>query len=396
VYFDNGRGRTLLATAGIIAEDRSGGTLPGRTAPDGAPFREALASQRVDAGFTARWLTPRGIIAAARGSAMRHRQNRQFGGAREHGAHGTWFGEASVQGAHGIQTWVAGAAFQQDLYRPRELTAFAYTFSTPSLFTQDEIAFTPRLLVALSARADFHSQYGTLATPRVSVLARPRDGWTIRASAGTGAFAPTPFTEETEETGLTRVQPLQDIRAERARGGSFDVTRAAGPLEITGTLFASRVDHPVQVTMADADQVRLANADGPTRSWGTELLARYRAGALTALVTHAWTRSTERDPDGARRRDVPLTPSHAASLNVMWEVEGRGRLGIETYYVGALVERTVGRARLFLNSENLLDVRQTKEHPLVLPARAPDGRWTVDAWAPLDGRVINGGVRVSF
>jgi len=25
-----------------------------------------------------------------------------------------------------------------------------------------------------------------------------------------------------------------------------------------------------------------------------------------------------------------------------------------------------------------------------------DGRWTVDAWAPLDGRVINGGVRFVF
>ena len=25
-----------------------------------------------------------------------------------------------------------------------------------------------------------------------------------------------------------------------------------------------------------------------------------------------------------------------------------------------------------------------------------DGRWTVDAWAPLDGRVINEGVRLAF
>ena len=35
---------------------------------------------------------------------------------------------------------------------------------------------------------------------------------------------------------------------------------------------------------------------------------------------------------------------------------------------------------------------------LVAPAvmRHPDGRWTVDAWAPLEGRTINGGLRVSF
>ena len=63
---------------------------------------------------------------------------------------------------------------------------------------------------------------------------------------------------------------------------------------------------------------------------------------------------------------------------------------------GGLVERRVGRVRLFVNAENLADVRQTKFDPLVRPSRAADGRWTVDAWAPLDGRVINGGVRLSF
>ena len=41
-------------------------------------------------------------------------------------------------------------------------------------------------------------------------------------------------------------------------------------------------------------------------------------------------------------------------------------------------------------------ISQTKTAPLVLPQRRPDGRWTVDAWAPLDGRVWNGGIRVEL
>ncbi len=41
-------------------------------------------------------------------------------------------------------------------------------------------------------------------------------------------------------------------------------------------------------------------------------------------------------------------------------------------------------------------MRQTRHDPLVLPARLPNGRWTVDAWAPLDGTVVNGGIRVAF
>jgi len=113
---------------------------------------------------------------------------------------------------------------------------------------------------------------------------------------------------------------------------------------------------------------------------------------------------------------VPLTPRHGGSFNAIWEGEEWGRVGLEAYYVGrqeldddpyrttgkphvligVLGERRLGRVRLFVNAENLLDVRQTKEAPLLRPARRPDGRWTTEAWAPLDGRVVNGGVRVSF
>ena len=140
---------------------------------------------------------------------------------------------------------------------------------------------------------------------------------------------------------------------------------------------------------------------------GTELLLRYRREGFVALATHAWTRSTEFDADEQVRRAVPLTPSHAGSLNAIWEGDEWGRFGIEMYFVGkqeldenpyrrvgrphlllgALAERRFGRLRVFINAENLLDVRQTKYDPLIVPAPRPDGRWTVDAWAPLDGRV---------
>jgi iron complex outermembrane receptor protein len=61
-----------------------------------------------------------------------------------------------------------------------------------------------------------------------------------------------------------------------------------------------------------------------------------------------------------------------------------------------LAERRLGRVRVFLNAENLTDVRQTRHHPLVRRVQADDGRWTVDAWAPLEGRTVNGGMRLSF
>ncbi|HLQ47192.1 MAG TPA: hypothetical protein VK137_20780, partial [Planctomycetaceae bacterium] len=63
---------------------------------------------------------------------------------------------------------------------------------------------------------------------------------------------------------------------------------------------------------------------------------------------------------------------------------------------GILVERRFGPLRVFVNAENLANVRQTKYDRLLRPQRSFDGQWTVDEWAPLDGRVINGGLRFSF
>ena len=64
------------------------------------------------------------------------------------------------------------------------------------------------------------------------------------------------------------------------------------------------------------------------------------------------------------------------------------------YVIVGLVEKRVGVARVFVNAENLTGVGQTNS--LIRPDRGVDGRWTVDAWAPLEGWNVNGGVRVQF
>ena len=126
---------------------------------------------------------------------------------------------------------------------------------------------------------------------------------------------------------------------------------------------------------------------------------------------------SERVPAKQSNMEVPLTPRHSFGLVGMWEKEGVARFGVECYYTGqqrleynpyrafsspyvifgAMGERKVAaHVKLFLNLENLGNVRQGRWDPTLLPSRAVDGRWTVDAWAPLDGRVINGGVRFMF
>jgi iron complex outermembrane receptor protein len=424
IFYENGRGGTVFLTGGFIGENREGGTLDNRVAPNGRPFAESLDTRRGDVGAMSRWVTSRGWLISARGSWSRLGQDHLFDLARERGARTTWFGEVSMGGSSGRHYWVVGGAFQQDHYAPRDVTRFRYRFSSPAVFAQDEITLGSRATLSASARLDAHSEYGVLASPRVSLLLKPASSWTMRLSAGGGSFAPTPFTEETDEAGLSRLASLANLRAERAWSASGDLTWSRGPLEITGTLFGSRVTDPVQlaylprlaVVGGDLISVGLRNADGPINTWGTEFLARYRRGSIVAMVTHAFTQSTEFDLNEGRRDDVPLTPAHAASFNIAWEHEDIGRAGFELYYTGeqpldenpyrnrgkryvlfgGLFERRIGSVRAFVNVENLADIRQTKYEPLIRPFPLPDGRWTVEAWAPLDGRVLNAGIRVSF
>jgi iron complex outermembrane receptor protein len=71
-------------------------------------------------------------------------------------------------------------------------------------------------------------------------------------------------------------------------------------------------------------------------------------------------------------------------------------VGRRQHSIGSDAAQLAAHVKLFLNLENLGNVRQSRWDPMLLPNRAVDGRWTVDAWAPLEGRVINGGVRFMF
>jgi len=412
VFWDNHAGRSLFATAGATWEDRSGGTMSGKVlAPLGSPYVEALDTRRIDAGAAAQTLVGGVLVVTARASFAHAQQDHRFGAIRERDSHDTAFVEAAVRRAVGRHTWVVGSAVERDAFRPEDLPRFSYTYTVPGVFAQDDVDITKWLAVSASGRLDAHSEFGSFFSPRVSVLVKAA-GWSSRLSFGTGFFAPSPLTEETEAAGLSRLVIPRSLEAERGRSASFDLTRSAGPLLATVTLFASRVRDPTEVDRGAAFVLR--NLEAPVTNTGVELLGTWRRAPFSVTATYAYVRAFER-PD---ETDVslPLTPRHSAGLVSMWEPGGKGRIGLEWYYTGAqrldanpyrdvskpymvfgaLVERRIGRYRLFVNGENLANVRQTDWDPLVRPARGADGRWTVDAWAPLDGRTINGGVRIAF
>ncbi len=404
-------GASLMLTAGTTLEEREGGTMPGRLAPDSSPYREELTTRRYDAGVVSR--VPLGDLhASLRGSASLQSHHHTFGSTRERDRHVTWLGEATVARLSARAAYVAGMALQQERYRARDVSGVDYTFTTPGVFAQWTQTVTERSSVTLSGRIDRHSEYGTQATYRASLLERLGREWSLRASAGTGYFAPTPFTEETEVVGLSRLLSFGGLRAERARNATLDLAGAVRGVEVVGTAFVSRIARRVVASRRvfvppfggpDSTRMVLTNALDPRRNGGLELLARMPVGEARVTASYTFVAS-----------DEPLTPRHQAGVVIVWESEQRGRVGFETYYVGeqqleddpyrsrskpnvhvgVLIERRLGPLRVWLNGENLLGFRQTTYAPLVRPTPGLGGRWTTDVWGPLEGRTFNFGLRL--
>lgn len=441
LFWDGADGASLYATLGVMDESRQGGTLPGATVPDGNPFPRDQDTQRYDGGFdfrkplSAAWASGGGLDWNVRGSAMRQDHEHVFGDVTEIDRHESllletslsevaggggspWGGGASPWGGTG---WVVGLAFQSERFASATFPAFDYDYDIPGVFVEIDQDLGPATALALSARWDDHSEYGSQLSPRLALLHRPGD-WTLRASWGQGYFAPTPFVEEIEASGLSRLEPLAGLREESAQTASLDVGYRRDVLEANLTLFASNVDRVTNLEPFAAtpggplDRVRLVNALGATRIRGSEVLLRYFWNDLKLTASYLYLDATERDPQTGGRREVALTPEHSAGFVAMWERHGRGRLGFEAYYTGVqrlddnpyrdegdawwhlglLGEITIGRVSWFINLENLLDVRQTREDPLLLPTRSPEGQWTTDIWSRNDGFIVNGGFRVRF
>ena len=208
----------------------------------------------------------------------------------------------------------------------------------PGVFVQDDLRrHASGCRSSSSGRLDCHSDVRDLLQPS-HLRARSRHGrWNSRLSFGTGFFASSPLTEETEAAGLTRLESESPIEAERGRSASCDVSRTDGPLSYTVTLFA--LAHRASTARRSVDGLVLTNLAGPDDEYRSRTArhATPRAVLRSRRPTPTCARGEKRRGDVAA--DVPLTPRHSAGLVGMWEREDVGRVGVEWYYTGVAAAR---------------------------------------------------------
>lgn len=421
LYWQSESGANLYLTFGAMLEERVGGTEYGATLADGNPFIQSQDSLRLDSGFIFDQPLGESLNLNIRASAMRQEHDHVYGLVKENDTHESYLLESSLSGYSDLTAWVVGVAYQSDHFNSEDFSEFNYTYQVPGLFSQVDYEASDDISLSLSGRVDWHNEYGTQFSPRISMLYNP-ESWTIRGSYGNGFFAPTPFIEDIEDAGLSRLASFENVEEEQATTASIDISYAFDSVETSVTLFASDIDNVTELEVINSNdilsdkQVRIVNAPGQSEIRGAELLLRYRWQDLKLTGSYLYTDATKQSDSGVGREPLSLTPEHSAGAVIMWEEHGSHLVGFEAYYTGTqhlednpyrdksdaywhlglLGQITVDGVSYFLNAENLLNVRQTKEEPLLLPEQAPSGRWTTDIWSRNDGFTVNAGIRVQF
>lgn len=416
---------TLWAGLSGTVEDREGGDVA-VIEDDADGYAERSESVRLTTQLRLDHAVSDAVTLTAKQSTSAFDRSLALPGYRFEGTQVATYAEASALIDHDTHDIVVGLDLRTDAFDQREAIGPELDADqlTVGAFVQDTRDLGERLAVELGLRGDWHDEYGLFVLPRASALVRVSDGVSLRATGGLGYQAPTVFLEPSEGRAFRGVLPLDEtVEAETSAGGTVDLnvrTVLGGrvTLSLNQAVFLTRLDDalvpatsPVQ---GGSDGLRYRNADGPIRSSGTETNARFGLGDLKLFLGYVYLRATEAaigPADEPVRRRVALTPAHKTYSVLVWERHGQGRVGLEAYYTspqdlpngertegywvtGIMGEWRVGPARVFLNLENLLDTQQTNYGPVVLGARATPT--FADVWAPTDGFIANGGVKLSL
>ncbi len=327
------------------------------------------------------------------------------------------FSDVSYSRAIGKHAVVFGASAVYDRFREDAATlAFIprnETRATAGLFVQDTVDITDKFSLEAGFRVDHAKDYGTFALPRVSVLYRLSENLTTRIGFGLGYKTPTMFTEEAETPLFRDVAPVGDLlKAERSAGGTFDVNyRNSIGEEFTYSVnqmfFYTEITDPLILRPDLSHVYRFRNADSPIVSKGLETNTRLEYGLAKLFVGYTFTNAKAGFLTGDRR--VTLLPRHKVNSALVFEEHESFKAGVEFYYgsrqtlddrsqtrstaeVGLFGEKTFGKFSLFINAENLTDVRQGRYGQVVFPPH--QNPTFAEIYTHTEGRLFNGGVKI--
>ncbi len=335
------------------------------------------------------------------------------------GLQNSTFSEVTYSHNGKISDWVTGANLYTDNFSERTITSFPlrdYKLVTFGAFVQNTIKAKEWLHIETGLRGDCVVDYGFAFLPKVSALFKISDKLSSRIGGGLGYKTPTIFTEESEKIQHKNVLPIDSNfnSLEKSYGVNFDVNYKTNitdevSFSINQLFFYTYINNPLILTPLPNNTFQFVNIDGYIDTKGTETNIKLGYEDFKLFIGYTFTDAMVND-NGIKSQN-PLTSKHRLNNVLMYEIEEKWKIGLEAYYYspqklndgstgknywvfGAMIEKLWEHFSIYANFENFTDTRQTKFGSIYTGSISnPTFK---DIYAPLDGFVINAGVKIKL
>lgn len=328
------------------------------------------------------------------------------------------FTEASINRVTEKSEWITGLNLWTDQFKENELTTVPlrnYQQTTFGAFIQHNFQAANWLELEAGLRGDYVVDYGFALLPRISALFRLNEKVNSRIGAGLGYKTPSIFTEESERIQYQKVLPISyaDNELEQSYGANWDINYRGTffndqlGFSINHLFFYTYLKNPLTMIRLGSNQYQFINSMGYMDSKGMESNVKLTYADFKLFIGYSYTDAKIHTGDVIMQN--PLTAKHRLNNVLMYEVEEKWKLGAEAYYYskqtlndgaggkpywifGFMAEKLWERFSLYMNFENFSDTRQTRFDTIYAGSITnPQFR---DIYAPLDGFIVNGGLKI--
>ncbi|HUR66971.1 MAG TPA: TonB-dependent receptor [Chitinophagaceae bacterium] len=408
----------LTAGVNITTEERTGGDVAYIKGNNPAGYYETNNSDRYSAKLNFQHHFGKSSHITIKNSFNRFHRTISSPAYAFNGTQNGTFTEATYASHGAISEWIAGVNLITDDFKEQRITSPTllrnYQQLTGGIFVQNNWKVSDKFRLETGLRGDAVKDYGFTLLPRVSALFKFSPKLSSRIGGGLGYKAPNIFTEESERLQYKNVLPINDAvnKLERSYGVNADInykTKLADgevSFSINHLFFYTRIHDPL-LLQPDGVNFRFNNVNGHIDSKGVETNVKLGYKDFKLFLGYTFTNAYLHQ--GSSKTESLLTPKHRLNTVLLYEVEEKWKVGLEAYYfskqqlsngatgrsywiTGFMAEKLWEKLSLYINFENFLDTRQTKFDSIYTGSIAnPVFR---DIYAPLDGFVVNGGIKL--
>ncbi len=321
---------------------------------------------------------------------------------------------------HGeVTEWIAGLNLWTDNFTEKKLDSIPlrnYNQTTFGAFIQNTVKAAKWLNIESGLRVDYVLNYEPVILPRISLLFKINPKLTSRLGGGLGYKAPTIFTEESERIQYRNVLPVDKTNIlEKSYGANWDFNYRTSlfdekvTLTINQLFFYTFLNNPLTLIADTNSQYKFSNINGHIDSQGFE--TNIKIGYKHFKLFLGYTYTDTKTHIGTVHTVNYLTPQNKINSVLFYEIEDKWKIGLEAYYFdrqklsdgktgrdywvcGFMVEKLWEKISVYTNFENFLDARQTRFDSIYTGTSTnPVFR---DIYAPLDGFVFNGGIKIKI